>query len=217
MQYPSGEERREFQRLRLDPPLAGTFGSTAVTIHDIGVLGSRIHHQAEVDKTKGDLRFSFDGQEITMRCLVTRTVPGDLAKYPGEGMESGLRFAAALGESGDRLRNMLAKLVTKAIEDHNEASGTRLQAKRIDPDKTVRGADAQFVSYRLEGGTWHHRRVFLPEQPETGFTVAWSEDTEEMQRLCAVYEASDEEGRRLIRLFAELSVSDVLQIPPRWT
>ena len=41
------------------------------------------------------------------------------------------------------------------------------------------------------------------------------EDAAEMQRLCEVFEASDEEGRRLIRLFAELSVSDVLQIPPR--
>ena len=39
--------------------------------------------------------------------------------------------------------------------------------------------------------------------------------TAEMKRLCEVYEASDEEGRRLIRLFAELSVSGVLQIPPR--
>ena len=35
-----------------------------------------------------------------------------------------------------------------------------------------------------------------------------------MQRLCRVYEASDNEGRRLIRLFAELSVSDALEIPP---
>ena len=48
-----------------------------------------------------------------------------------------------------------------------------------------------------------------------GFTVARSTDTDEMQRLCDVYAASDEEGRRLIRLFAELSVSDAMQIPPR--
>lgn len=209
-----GEERREFQRLRLDPPVAGTFGTMPVTIHDVGVLGSRVHHAGEL-AGKGDLRFTFEGDEIVLRCLVARTVSSERAKYPGEGQESGLRFVAAIGESGDRLRNMLAKLVMKAIDDRNEASGTRLQTKRIDPDKTVRGKDAQFVSYRLEHGTWVHRRVFLPEQPDTGFTVAWSEDVEEMQRLCEVYEASDDEGRRLIRLFAELSVSDVMQIPPR--
>ena len=53
------------------------------------------------------------------------------------------------------------------------------------------------------------------EQPSVGFTVARGEDTAEMQRLCRVFEASEEEGRRLIRLFAELSVSDALEIPPR--
>jgi hypothetical protein len=75
--------------------------------------------------------------------------------------------------------------------------------------------DAQFLSFRFEHGGWKRRHVFLPEQPAIGFTVARGEDAEEMQRLCEVYEASDDEGRRLIRLFAELSVSDALQIPPR--
>ncbi|PYQ35906.1 MAG: hypothetical protein DMF57_01655, partial [Acidobacteria bacterium] len=75
--------------------------------------------------------------------------------------------------------------------------------------------DAGFICYRLENSRWHKRSVFLPEQPQVGFTVArWSE-SEDIKRLCQVYEASDEEGRRLIRLFAELSVSDVLEIPPR--
>ncbi|HEV2722122.1 MAG TPA: hypothetical protein VG323_19025, partial [Thermoanaerobaculia bacterium] len=62
---------------------------------------------------------------------------------------------------------------------------------------------------------WQRRRVFLPEQPSAGFTVARTEDSDEMQRLCNIYAASDEEGRRLIRLFAELSVSNALEIPPR--
>ena len=85
----------------------------------------------------------------------------------------------------------------------------------IDGDKTVRGRDAAFLCYRLEDGVWHRRRVFLPEQPLSGFTVARSEDSEEIQHLCRVYAAADDEGRRLIRLFAELSVSNALEIPPR--
>jgi len=79
----------------------------------------------------------------------------------------------------------------------------------------VRGRDAAFVCYRYEDGTWHRRHVFLPEQPASGFTVARSEDSAEIQQLCRVYAASDYEGRRLIRLFAELSVSNALEIPPR--
>jgi hypothetical protein len=209
-----GEERREFQRIPLDPPLPGTFHGTLVMVYDAGVLGARIKHPATLTATRGELRFNFEGDEIVLRCEIVRTVSSEKAKYPGDGMESGLRFLAAVGDSGDRLRNMLAHIVTKALQEHHDSSATKLHARRVDGDKTVRGADAAFVSYRLEHGTWHRRAVFLPEQPPTGFTVARGEDVEEMQRLCTVFAASDDEGRRLIRLFAELSISDVLQIPP---
>jgi hypothetical protein len=214
LQHAKGEERREFQRLRLDSPFPGTFGTTAVSVIEAGVLGARIHHASKLDVTRGDLRFSFGADEIAMRCDVVRTLEADHAKYPDAGYMSGLRFVAAIGESGDHLRSMLAELVTRSLERRYDASSTRIRLRSIDGDKTVRGADAQFISYRLESGTWRRRNVFLPEQPVAGFTVARGEDVDEMQRLCAVYEASDTEGRRLIRLFAELSVSDALQIPP---
>jgi hypothetical protein len=150
-----------------------------------------------------------------MRCEVVRTFDADHSKYPDAGLMSGLRFLAAIGESGDHLRSMLADLVMRALDRRYDNSATRLRLRTVDGDKTVRGVDAQFLSYRLDSGAWRRRHVFLPEQPVTGFTVARGEDADEMQRLCDVYVASDEEGRRLIRLFAELSVSDALQIPPR--
>jgi hypothetical protein len=214
LQQSKGEERREFQRLRLEAPIPGTFGTTAVSIVEAGVLGARIQHAAPLDDAKAELRFAYGGNEIAMRCEVVRTVNADQSRYPDAGLMSGLRFIAAIGDSGDHLREMLAQLVTYALDHRFDASATRLRLRTVDGDKTVRGVDAQFVSYRLEHGTWRRRPVFLPEQPVAGFTVARGEDADEMQRLCAVYEASDAEGRRLIRLFAELSVSDVLQIPP---
>ncbi|HYO78642.1 MAG TPA: hypothetical protein VE010_19435 [Thermoanaerobaculia bacterium] len=213
LQQSKGEERREFQRLSLDAPVPGTFGGSAVVLVEAGVLGARIQHAAPLDVTRGELSFSHGGNEIVMRCEVVRTF-GDLARKPDAGLMSGLRFVAAIGDSGDHLRAMLAQLVVKALEHRYDASETRLRLRTVDGDRTVRGVDAQFVSYRLENGAWRKRPVFLPEQPAAGFTVARGEDADEMQRLCAVYEASDAEGRRLIRLFAELSVSDVLQIPP---
>ncbi|HYI12865.1 MAG TPA: hypothetical protein VEK57_27705 [Thermoanaerobaculia bacterium] len=215
MQPSQGDERREFQRLRLESSIPGTFGTTPVSVVEAGVLGARIQHAAPLDVPRGELRFSHDGNEIAMRCEVVRTFNADHSKYPDAGMMSGLRFIAAIGESGDHLRAMLAALVMRALEQRYDNSATRLRLRTVDGDKTVRGVDAQFLSYRLESGTWRRRHVFLPEQPGAGFTVARGEDPEEMQRLCTVYAASDEEGRRLIRLFAELSVSDVLQIPPR--
>jgi hypothetical protein len=214
LQQPTGEERREFQRIHLEAPVPGTFGTTAVSVVEAGVLGARIQHAAPLDVARGDLRFAHGGNEIAMRCEVVRTFSAEQSRYPDAGLMSGLRFVAAIGESGDHLREMLAHLVTRALDHRFDASATRLRLRTIDGDKTVRGVDAQFVSYRLEHGAWRKRHVFLPEQPAAGFTVARGEDAEEMQRLCAVYEASDAEGRRLIRLFAELSVSDVLKIPP---
>ena len=207
--HEQGVERREFQRLPLDFPVTGTLGEVPVTVVEIGILGGRIEHEATLESEYGELRFDFDGRTIEMRCEAVRTC-GSAGRYV-----SGLRFLSAIGESGDRLRGMLAQLVARVLEQKFDSSATRLKILReIDGDRTVRGTDAHFLSYRYEDGAWRRRRVFLPEQPALGFTVARGEDIDEIQRLCAVYEASDDEGRRLIRMFAELSVSDALQIPP---
>lgn len=208
------DERREFQRLRLDTPIAGAFGPVPVTVLEAGVLGARLQHTDALPE-RDELVFPYEGKEIRMRCEVIRTLDADPLRFPGGGFVSGLRFRSAVGESGDQLRVMLATLVSHAIEERHESSATRIRLRIVDGDRTVRGTDANFVSYRHDSGTWRKRYVFLPEQPASGFTVARGEDAEEMQRLCEVYDASDEEGRRLIRLFAELSISDALQIPPR--
>ena len=207
MQQMRPDERREFQRLTVNPPIAGMLGSHSVAIHEIGVLGARVKHDDDFDSDQLDLRFTYAGRQIEMRCQVVRT--------SGGGAESGLRFVAAIADSGDELRDMLGILVGKEIDRRRTSPGREpLPSHNVDGDNTVRGADAGFLTYRFENGRWSKRAVFLPEQPSTGFTVARTSDSDEMQRLCRVYEASDDEGRRLIRLFAELSVSDALAIPP---
>jgi hypothetical protein len=206
-----GEERRGFQRLLLDPPLPATLGASPVSVMEIGVLGARVLHGEPLVEEHADLHFSWNDAAISMKCSVVRTFEGRDAHG---GLQSGLHFLAAVEDSGDRLRAMLAELVVRALEKRRGDPGVQPSAI-IDGDTTIRGKDAAFLCYRLEDGTWHRRRVFLPEQPATGFTVARTEDSDEMQRLCDVYAAADDEGRRLIRLFAELSVSNALEIPPR--
>lgn len=198
------EERREFQRLDLDQPMVGILDGVEVTIVEIGVLGARVRHSVPLDGKSSELRFTYDTDEITLRCEVVRTIDG----------QSGIRFLAAVGDSGDRLRTMLGDLVTKELERRRSVAADNT-SPAVDGDKTVRGTAAGYVSYRLEDGVWRRRRVFLPEQPLSGFTVAHEADGEEIQQLRRVYQASDDEGRRLIRLFAELSVSRALQIPPK--
>ncbi|HEY2091208.1 MAG TPA: hypothetical protein VGJ81_04925 [Thermoanaerobaculia bacterium] len=209
----SGEERREFQRLLVDPPIPASYAVTPVSLIEIGVLGARLHHGEKLDRNEGELRFSFEGEEIALKCEVVRTIASQESRYPGSGTESGVRFRGAVGDSGDHLRAMLATLVTRALEAHSDA--TLAMARKIDGDKTVRGKDTGYICYRLDDKGWQKRAVFLPEQPSAGFTVARGVDPDEVQRLQRVYHASDEEGRRLIRLFAELSVSEALEIPRR--
>lgn len=206
------EERREFQRLALTDRVAGTLGDASVTIIEIGILGARLRHAEPLDAEYSDLTFPWQGRSVRMKCEVVRTIKAaDGAEPP---LQSGVRFLAAVDDAGDHLRNMLAELVSKELELRRATPG-QLPVETIDGDNTVRGRDAAFLCYRFERGVWIRRRIFLPEQPATGFTVAGGEDGAEMSRLCRVFEASDEEGRRLIRLFAELSVSELLQIPPR--
>jgi len=198
------QERREFQRLALDPPLPGTLVATEVLIVEIGILGARVQHATPFPADRGELRLEYNGQPISMRCEIVRTV----------GRESGVRFTAAVAESGNRLRQMLAELVHFELDRRRNDTIVARPPQFVDGDRTIRGSDAGYVTYRFENNIWTRRRVFLPEQPPLGFTVARGEDVEEMTRLCRVYQASDEEGRRLIRLFAELSISRVLEIPP---
>jgi hypothetical protein len=204
-----GEERREFQRIPLDPPVSGRLSETPVNIIEIGILGARVHHYRGIAQQYGDLTFTFADNDLVLKSEIVRT-----SDHEG-GFSSGIRFLAAVGESGDQLRDMLGQLVAHEFEVRRKMPANTIPQGAVDGDRTVRGKDAAFLCYRLEGKVWRKRRVFLPEQPNSGFTVARSQDSDEIQRLCQVYEAADEEGRRLIRLFAELSVSDALEIPPK--
>ncbi|HUP47207.1 MAG TPA: PilZ domain-containing protein [Thermoanaerobaculia bacterium] len=205
-----GEERREFQRLRIDPPIPATFGKRAVSVVEVGILGARVRHADAIPEEYGELRFTSGGNEVVLRCEVVRRT----GEAPS--LESGIRFLAAVGESGDRLRELLARLVAHEFEVRRNLPKHSIPVEAtVDGDKTVRGRDAGFLCYRLEkNGHWERHRAFLPEQPATGFTVARWVEPAEIKRLCQVYEAADKEGRRLIQLFAELSVSDELEIPP---
>ena len=64
MQPMKPEERREFQRLELRPPIPGTLGAIPVSILEIGVLGARVQHAANLDDKYIDLRFSYGGNEV---------------------------------------------------------------------------------------------------------------------------------------------------------
>jgi hypothetical protein len=207
----ASHERREFQRIAVAPALSASFGPLPVTLVELGILGARVESASPLEDAAGDLRFSFRDGNVALRCAVART--RTLHENDGDRYEAGLRFVAALDDSGDLLREMLGVLVSRALEDRRMLVPRDPLGALIDGDRPVRAADAGYLSYRLVAGVWQRKRIFLPEQPESGFTVARDEDSEEMQRLCRIYQASDDEGRRLIRMFAELSATMKIDLP----
>lgn len=207
---PRKNERREFQRLLLPEAIAARYGGQDVQIVELGVTGARLEHEAPFKRgASRRLIFSWNGNRIEIESDVIHS-----RRTPDGGMQSGVRFLQARGRSDRHLRSQLADAVDAVITIRRQEFRDTLE-RPIDADATLRSRDAAYISYRLEDGVWKKRRSFLPEQPAAGFTVAKGENAKRMERLCRDYEAADPEGRRLIRLFAELSISEAIGVPPR--
>jgi hypothetical protein len=65
-----------------------------------------------------------------------------------------------------------------------------------------------YICYNLEHNNWRRKRTHDPGQPMEGFTISATEDLTQAQMLCDAYGRSDPAGRRLIQLFAQLSIVD---------
>src|SRR5262249_12239507 len=66
-----------------------------------------------------------------------------------------------------------------------------------------------WIAYHWIDGDWTITPTSSPLQAEDGFTGAAYEDEDELRELCETYETANDEGRRLIRLVAELSAKNV--------
>ena len=114
-------------------------------------------------------------------------------------------------EAEKRLNDMVATFVGKvlAAQKANAGATQPSDSALIDLGGARRSRTRSFLTYRLQNGSWLREMVDEPAQPDNGFTVAGYEDDEELESLCRAYEIADEEGRRLIRLVAELSARTV--------
>jgi hypothetical protein len=206
-----GSERRRFQRLKLAKPiLAGLSGENALLL-DIGVRGALIEHYGEAKAgQKFILSFKWQGSDITYNVEVARTfVLRPAAKSGLAVSQSALRFLKGRGDSDALLRDMMATFVGRilAAQRANARSNTEESSSVLHQLGQARRARTKgYLAYLWNGTTWTVRRTDLPNQPKSGFTVAAYEDEEELESLCKTYEVADEEGRKLIRLVAELSV-----------
>ncbi len=211
-------DRRQFQRIRLARPiLAGLRGESALIL-DVGLGGALIeHHGTAKLGERMTLAFRWQSEDLTFRCEVTRTtlMPADDTD-PRQISQSAVQFVDPTSPSLERLQEMMATFVGRvlAAQRANAAANVREEAAILPQLGGARRSRTRgFVAYLYDGKSWIRRQSRLSDQPRNGFTVPAYEDEEELEALCRAYETADEEGRRLIRLVAELSVASVEKTP----
>lgn len=210
------DDRREFQRLRLSKPILALMDGQSALILDIGVGGAFVEHYGTHET--GDrfrLVFRWHGEDVDFLCQVARST---VVRPGGDGQNvvshTGARFVEASPQSERRLQDMIATFVGRMLI----AQKSNANADTRDPDSALilaqigearRSRSRGYLTFRLLNGEWTREQSTTSLQPEDGFTVAAFEDEDELETLCRAYENTDDEGRRLIRLVAELSAREV--------
>jgi len=106
------QDRRRIPRLTLQDPLEATMSDTPVGLLDLSTGGALVEHDFIVNAGRSvKLRFSHEGQEVNLTCVVVRTRLGRSALKPGSfAYSSGLRFTDPSEPSRDIVRQIVAKM-----------------------------------------------------------------------------------------------------------
>lgn len=203
-------DRRSFQRLKLGKPILATLDGHSALILDIGITGAFIEHRGRaMPGLKFRLSFRWQATDITFDSEVVRSTVVREGGEEGVMSQSAVEFSGGQGDSEERLQQMMATFVGQllAAQRANASAEVGSGVSILDQlGHARRTRSSGLVAYQWDGISWTRTATKDSEQPLDGFTVAAYEDEEELATLCDAYEAADEEGRRLIRLVAELSV-----------
>lgn len=214
----SGSDRRRFQRLSLANPAVATLSDGAALVLDLGVGGALVEHEGEISSgNKATLRIRWYQYEIDLTCeAVHSRLVNPSTETRTAVSHSGLRFVDLSAETRHALQSMMATIVGRILaaqkaNARGDYEGDRIDGGAIlsDLGRARRSRMGGLVSYKLKGSMWWRTPTSSTRQPHNGFTVAAYEDETDLEVLCEAYAVSDEEGRRLIRLVAELSVASV--------
>jgi len=202
--------------VKLSRPLAGRVANARVYLLDASVEGLRIAHQGGVPPVGQTCRVAFDweGQPIELDCQVTSNTLFKLAKSGDEKStyHAGLRITHSIGESSAVLRQMIADIVARAL-DEQKANARGIPASAAQMFQTGKGTD--FVRCELIDGAWRRTSTSRPDQPANGFTISAEESEEEVDMLCQTYASSDAAGKKLIQTMAQMSISKTEGVPTR--
>jgi len=205
------DDRRRFQRLNLSKPILAVARDNSALILDLGITGGLLeHYGTAAPGERFSLSFRWMGNSIEFECEVARS---EVVRQPGgDGLSAvshtGVRFMKPIGDSAEQLKDLIATFVGRVLAaQKSNAAGTPSESvvlENLGHARRVRTTG--YISHRFKDGQWWHIPTRSAVQPVDGFTIAAYEDEDEVHELCGAYERADEEGRRLIRLVAELSV-----------
>ena len=210
----TGAERRQFGRIALDPPLPGTVGDIAVDVVEASVTGFRVVHAVRFPPAIArQIRVVWEGREMRFTCQIIRSMLFQLAKAGEKSVyQSGVRLDDAIGDSEQILRDLIAARVVRALEEQ------KANWRGIPPLGGYVyqvGKGNRFRRCELIEGRWRKVDTTLRDQPDFGFTVSAELQPAQVDLLCKTYEKTDDEGRRLTRILAELSIRKDEGIPTR--
>ncbi|HEY0156705.1 MAG TPA: hypothetical protein VGF28_05370 [Thermoanaerobaculia bacterium] len=210
-----GSDRRRYGRIKLDEALSARFGETRAKVVEVSIVGFRIAHEGRLAVgERRPLIVDWQGTSLELGCSLVRSTLWRLAKGMGEQSiyHSGVRIIETSRESFDRLRELIAERIVRALEEQkaNARGIPPLAAYMYQPEKGDLFRRCEFID-----GAWRKSETIRTTQPPNGFTVSAEVDPYLVEMLCNTWEHTTEEGRRLTRMLAELSVSRAEGVPTR--
>ena len=234
MLYP---RTRRVQRVHLAQPVMARLGATQVVLVDLSVFGAGVeHHMPLTAGNRARLVCEIGDERVVAECRIVRSrlerfsVGSDgLTVY-----HSGLEFENLDDDVREALKGIIGRFISRALEEqklnargimpqHDVAKmpifrrGGQLTANSKDVRESVgssllpssrMAADSGYVCYQFDNNAWRKKRTHDPGQPPEGFTISALEDVQQVELLCDAYARSDREGRKMIQLFAQLSIME---------
>jgi hypothetical protein len=227
---------RRVQRIHLARPLIARLGTNQVVLVDVSMLGARIEHHTPLSTgQQAHLQFNWDEESIAVDCRIVRS---RLERFSvgADGLtiyHSGLEFLEPSTETKAALKKMIERFITRALDEQKlNARGVMPQTVENMPIFRYGGQltanpsqvaeevgssalptarmtkESGYICFQLENRMWRKKRTHDPGQPAEGFTVSSTEDQAQIDLLCKAYEQSDADGRKMIQLFAQLSIAE---------
>jgi PilZ domain-containing protein len=235
-----GPRNRRVLRVHLATPVVARLGTTQVVLVDISVMGARVeHHVPLAAGARAKLSFTWDDEEISTECKIVRS---RLERFSvgADGLtvyHSGLEFDETSTEVKAQLKRMIERFISRALEEQKMNARGEIPQHAIDKMPIFRygvltadskdvevgetalptsriAKESGYICYHLENNSWRRKRTHDPGQPIEGFTISATEDRAQADLLCEAYLKSDKEGRKMIQLFAQLSIMEGEGIAP---